>query len=212
MQKKNLGGLLLLFLKHGLKKNNGSFFQALYPEYYLCCYQFGKGEGPSRWVWIMVIPTGSHFQGAVLWIQLLTTHLHPFWPHCARKLHVMADSLIHVLSLAEPNTQVPICSVLTLKLPLCSFLWVVAESLAIIISHGNCDAARYESVLDFQWLCFGVMEISGTLGEFYGKALTLMSLWHTGSDRVIEMLLITVMWSLHKVYRTDMIAGFGVVF
>lgn len=54
--------------------------------------------------------------------------------------------------------------------------------------------------------------IFGALVELYGKALTMMLLWHTGSDRVIEMLLIIVMQRLHKVYRTDMIAGFGVFF
>lgn len=49
----------------------------------------------------------------------------------------------------------PICSVLTLKTPLCSFLGVVAESLAIIKSHSNHSATRFKWVLDFQWLCFG---------------------------------------------------------
>lgn len=57
-----------------------------------------------------------------------------------------------------------------------------------------------------------VMKISGALVELYGKALTLMSLWHTGSGCVIEMLLIIVIWRLHKMYRTDMIAVFGMFF
>lgn len=55
-----------------------------------------------------------------------------------------------------------------------------------------------------------VMEISGALAELHGETLTLMSLGLTGSACMIEMLLIIVMWRWHKMYRTDMIAGFGV--
>lgn len=121
-----------------------------------------------------------------------------FLPLCARKLHVTAHSLTHVLSQpCRAQHPVPVCSVLTLKTPLCSFLGVAAEFLAIIMSHSNCGAARFESVLDFQssiGCVLVVMEISGALGELYSKTLTLMSFGLSGSACMIEMRLITVIW------------------
>lgn len=154
--------------------------------------------------------------GGILWIQLLTTHRHPFCPHCARKLRVMAHSLTHVLSQpCRAQHPIAICSVLTLKMPLCSFLGVVAEFLAIIMSHSNHGAARLESVFAFQsssGCVLVLMETLGALGELYDEALTLVSLGLTGSACVWEMLLIRVMWRWHKMHRTDMIPGFGVLF
>lgn len=103
------------------------------------------------------------------------THHHPFCPHCARKLHVMAHSLTHVLRQpCRAQHPVPICSVLTLKTPPCSFLGVAAECLAIIKSHSNHGAARFESVLDFQWLRFG-----GD-GDFWGTGW--VTWWNPDTD------------------------------